>query len=171
MTEAPSAFVVRWLSAVPPAGAGRALDVAAGAGRHARRLASAGYTVFAVDRDLEVLRAGANAARAGRLHIRAWVADLERVPHLPSGFDLVVCTRYLQRTLVPSLRVAVRPDGLLLYETFTLGQLRHARGPRSPDHLLRPGELKEWFADWHVLEYEETETPDALARLAARRPH
>jgi hypothetical protein len=58
----------------------------------------------------------------------------------------------------------------VLYETFTVLQRRHPTGPRSPDHLLEPLELREMFAGWTELEYEEVFDPEAVARLAARKP-
>ena len=144
--------------------------MATGSGRHALLLAAAGYSVFAVDRDTGRLRAALAEAARRHVRVRVWAADLERSGLPPGQFDVVVCTRYLQRSLLPALGRAVRPGGLLLYETFTTGQCQYDRGPRSPDHLLRPGELRQSFAAWDVLEYEEVEAPDAVARLAARRP-
>jgi len=42
-------------------------------------------------------------------------------------------------------------------------------GPKSPDHLLEPGELRRRFDGFEVLFYEEVSAPEALARIAARR--
>ena len=56
----------------------------------------------------------------------------------------------------------------MLYETFTVGQRSHDWGPRSPEHLLTPGELLAEFADWDVWQYEERDTPAAEASLLAR---
>jgi hypothetical protein len=84
-------------------------------------------------------------------------------------FDVVVVTRYLQRDLFGALQAAVVPGGVVLYETFTVSQRRLGRGPTSPDHLLDAGELRARFAGFTVLSYEEVSTPDAVARLAARR--
>jgi hypothetical protein len=77
--------------------------------------------------------------------------------------------RYLQRDLWSALAGALAPGGTILYETFTEAQRMKGRGPTSPDHLLKPGELRMVFPDLEVLFYEETLEPDALARLAARR--
>jgi hypothetical protein len=99
-----------------------------------------------------------------------WATDLEYGVLPTSRFDLLVCTRYLQRNLFSALRDAIRPGGLVLYETFTVLQLRHHTGPRSRDHLLEPLELREAFAGWNELEYEEVDRPEAVARLAARKP-
>ena len=61
------------------------------------------------------------------------------------------------------------PGGVVLYETFTIAQREHGRGPTSPDHLLEPGELMRLFDGFEVLACEEALQPDAVARLAARR--
>jgi tellurite methyltransferase len=143
----------------------RALDVAMGRGRHAALLAAAGYATFGVDVKLDAVREA--VARAPGL--RAWCADLTMFPLPRERFDVVVVTRYLQRDLFGALRAAVVPGGVVLYETFTVSQRRLGRGPTSPDHLLDAGELRARFAGFTVLSYEEVSTPDAVARLAARR--
>ena len=48
-------------------------------------------------------------------------------------------------------------------------QVRHGRGPTSPDHLLEPGELRSLFEQFKVIFYEEVNEPEELARLVARR--
>src|SRR5947199_274038 len=67
-------------------------------------------------------------------------------------------------------RRAVVPGGVVLYETFTTLQRALGTGPTSPDHLLEPGELRARFDGWSVLAYEETRYPEAVARIATRRP-
>jgi SAM-dependent methyltransferase len=169
--DPPSAFVAAWLGrlarqAVPGR---RALDVAMGRGRHAQILARAGYEVFGVDWQLDAVRDAVARGRLRGLVVHGWVADLTR-QLLPRGrFDLVVVTRYLQRDLFPSIRGAVVPGGVVLYETFTERQPVLGWGPRSPEHLLKPYELRDAFADFDVLFYEEVEAPEAVARLVARR--
>jgi hypothetical protein len=73
--------------------------------------------------------------------------------------------------LFPALRDAIKPGGIVLYETFTVSQRQHGTGPRSPDHLLKPLELRGIFSGWTELEYEEVDEPEALARLAAQKPN
>ncbi len=169
----PSPFVVQWvprIAADTSASPGSALDVAMGRGRHVTTLGAAGYTVYGVDVDLERVRdARARAAHAA-CSLRAWCADLTVVPLPRERFDLVLVARYLQRDLFSSLGAAVKPGGVVLYETFTVRQLRHGRGPTSGDHLLQPGELARGFESFDVLFYEECDEPEAVARVVARRP-
>jgi len=166
-----SEFVVRWARAIADATPHprRALDIAMGRGRHARPLADAGFRVFGVDRRLDAVRDGMARAAADGVVVRGWCADLTRSP-LPRGwFAVVVVTRYLQRDLFPAIGEALAPGGVLLYETFTEAQRDLGRGPTSPDHLLKPGELPKAFEGLELLSYEEVSEPDALARVAARR--
>jgi SAM-dependent methyltransferase len=166
-----SEFVVRWTgalaTAVPPPR--RALDVAMGRGRHARLLARSGFRVFGVDAHFDAVRDAVARAAGEGTTVRGWCADLTRSP-LPRGwFALVVVTRYLQRDLFPAIAASLAPGGVLLYETFTEAQRALGRGPSSPEHLLRPGELRAAFSDLELLFYEEASGPEAVARLVARR--
>lgn len=134
----PSPWIVHWSPRLRAGGA--VLDVACGSGRHVRFLLDRGHRVTAVDRDAEAL---AELPRDPRLEVVR--ADLENGPW-PFGdrrFDGVVVVRYLWRPLLPRLVEALAPGGLLLYETFALGQQRLGR-PRNPDFLLRPAELLEF---------------------------
>jgi tellurite methyltransferase len=147
----------------------RALDIAMGRGRHALTLARAGFVTFGVDNDFDVVRETLYAARDAGTPIFAWCADLTMCPLPDARFDLIVVTRYLQRDLFPAIRGAVRPGGVVLYETFTIHQPALGWGPASPDHLLREGELRGYFEDFEIVFYEETSAPEAVARLVARR--
>jgi SAM-dependent methyltransferase len=169
--DLPSDFVVRWSAklagdARPPK---RALDVAMGRGRHTAALASAGYLVFGVDLRLEAVRDAVRRAATTHVDLLAWVADLTR-PALPTGrFELIVVARYLDRRLFPAIRDALSPGGVVVYETFTERQRELGRGPTSPDHLLKPGELRSLFGGFDVLFYEEVAAEEAVARIVARR--
>ncbi|HEY5762344.1 MAG TPA: methyltransferase domain-containing protein [Rhodocyclaceae bacterium] len=130
-----SPWVMRWAASLP-AGA-RVLDLACGSGRNARWLAAQGFVVRAVDRDAEAL-----AGLAGVPGISTRQADLEGAPWPLVGetFDAVVVCRYLHRPLFPQILATVTPGGLLIYETFMLGNEQYGR-PSRPEFLLAPGEL------------------------------
>src|SRR5262245_25825827 len=190
----PSPFVIQWVPYVAARVRPRpsALDVATGAGRHLPVLAAAGFRPFGVDIALDDLQ---EARRQTVVPAAVWCADLTGTLLPGNRFDLVLVTRYLQRTLFQALKSAVVPGGFVLYETFTTRQLAHDTGPRSPAHLLETGELRHRFvhargggtigdrSDSHldadvelillprfeVLFYEECDTPEAVARLVARR--
>lgn len=81
-------------------------------------------------------------------------------------------TNYLWRPLLPKLVQSVAPGGLLVYETFALGQQSVGR-PSNPQFLLAPGELLAAVAgELRVLGYEdgfEDGAPRFVQRIAAVR--
>ncbi len=102
-------------------------------------------------------------------------ADLEGGDWPLAGrvFDRVVVTNYLWRPLFPALVRSVAPGGLLLYETFALGNEVLGR-PRNPDFLLRRNELIEHVRpELDVVAFEDvSETKPTAAvrqRIVARR--
>lgn len=145
--EEPSTWVRRWAHLVPSGAT--VLDVACGSGRHLRWFAERGCTVTGIDRD-----AAATAPLRSIADIRT--ADIENGPWpLPGArFDAVVCTNYLWRALLPTLVDSVATDGVLLYETFALGNESVGK-PSNPDFLLRPGELLEAARGLRVVAYED----------------
>lgn len=157
----PSAWIRRFAPLIAPHAA--VLDVACGDGRHARWLAARGHPVVGIDRDAAALA----ALRADGID-KLICADLENAPWpLPGArFPAVIVTNYLWRPLFAALRDSVAAGGLLLYETYALGQeaLGH---PRNPDFLLRPGELLQQFPApaWHVIAYEDGYDPAPRSRV------
>ena len=151
----PSAWVRRWAPLVRAGGP--VLDVACGSGRHALLFAALGHPVDAVDRDPAAI-----AALAAQVGIRALCADIEGGPWPYAGrqYAGVVVTNYLHRPLFDLLIAALEPDGVLIYETFSLGQAKYGR-PRNPAHLLLPGELLEMArGKLRVLAFEDVEEPE-----------
>jgi len=135
----PSGWVLRFAGLIP-AGA-PVLDVACGAGRHARLLARRGHPVTAVDIDGDALRN--LAGLPGRLPgIEVLHRDLETLPwpFAPESFAGIVITNYLHRAHFPALAGTLMPGGVLIMETFAAGNERLGR-PRNPEFLLAPGEL------------------------------
>lgn len=162
----PSPWVVRWASLIRPGG--EVLDLACGAGRHARHLAAQGFEVCAVDRD-PALFPGPPAG------VTLVGADLEAGPWPFAGrrFDAIVATNYLHRPLLPVLVDSLEPGGILVYETFARGNERFGK-PSNPDFLLAPGELLEAVRGrLRVVAYEDlvvtVPRPAAVQRLCARR--
>ncbi|MEO7157476.1 MAG: rhodanese-like domain-containing protein [Vicinamibacterales bacterium] len=153
---------------------GKVLDVACGKGRHALLLASAGFNVYAIDRDPDKIAFLRSTADRLSLRLAASVIDLETdpPPQLPlSDFDAVVVFNYLHRALMPVLRNAVKPGGRIFYETFTTAQA--ARGhPRNPDFLLANGELAALLKPFTILRAREGEFDHRFvaSAVAERRP-
>jgi SAM-dependent methyltransferase len=136
MSGNPSQWVQRYAPLIRPEG--RVLDLACGGGRHALLLAAMGFQVEAVDRDAEAV--AALGAREPRIATR--VADLEGGPWPYYGcvFDGIVVSNYLYRPLLPQIMNALDVNGVLIYETFMVGNERFGK-PSNPAFLLRQGEL------------------------------
>lgn len=179
------ASIVRELLPLLPRGP--ALDLACGVGRHTLLLAMRGQHVTAVDWSsvaLDILEARGHAARmpvhrasaidgkqrATHRGIGLWQTDIERVKLPEQSFELVLCIQYLQRSLFPQISRALRPGGVLLFETFTRAQLEFAGGPRNSEHLLEMGELRIAFPELRVLFYRELRAGQGIASLLAQKP-
>lgn len=137
-------------------------------------LAERGLTVTALDSSAEALDQLHSEATRRALAIETRQVDLEITPRLPTAcFDVVLLFFYLQRSLLPHLREAVRPGGLAVLRTFSSAG-PFPGGPKNPDFVLRPGELLETFAGWDILRHEEGLEPSSkggsLAGIVARRP-
>ena len=149
----PAAFLVEHHHLLPERG--RGLDVAMGTGRNALYLASLGYEVTGIDvSGVAVERCREEAERRG-LRIEAVQADLGSY-RLPSeAYDVIIDFYYLQRELAPALVAALRPGGVLVFESFTTEQRRFGWGPQQEEFLLRPGELRTLFPNLEELVYRE----------------
>jgi tellurite methyltransferase len=179
------ASIVRELLPILPSGP--ALDIACGTGRHSLFLAARGQHVTAVDFSsvaLDTLEARARgthtpvrrsssipaAGRYLRDGLELIQANLEETQLPERRFDLIICIQYLQRSLFSQMARALRPDGVLLMETFTRAQLEFTGGPRNPEFLLDTGELRDAFPELCVLFYRELRAGQGIASLLARRP-
>jgi SAM-dependent methyltransferase len=164
----PAAWLVAHAHLLPRSGT--ALDIACGRGRHALWLAGRGLRVRALDRERTVLGALAEEARVRGLPVDTELLDLEAVGGVirPLSADVIVVVHYLHRPLLPELVAALRPGGVLVYETFTLAQASRGK-PTNPDYLLTPGELRRLVAPLTVLAEREGDFDGRLvASIVAR---
>lgn len=169
--DTPSDWITRFAPSIPR---GEILDLACGRGRHARMLAALGHPVLAVDRDAAAL---AQAAGHGITPLQLELEAGAAWPFERDRFAAIVVTNYLHRPLFPNLLASVAPGGLLIYETFALGNERFGK-PSNPDFLLAPGELLNWVQSdanhsWHVIVYEdgyvEQPKPAMVQRICAAK--
>jgi len=157
-------------------GPGLALDVACGPGRNALHLAERGHRVLAVDVSRVVLLRLARKVRRRKLPVWPVQADLGRFGLPADCLDLVVDVHFLERTLFPVIRRALRPGGLLVFGTFTTREVDLFGRDLPRRLLLEPGELRQAFASFEILRYEEDvyrrcgDRRRAMARLIARKP-
>jgi SAM-dependent methyltransferase len=161
MAQAISEWVLRW---APLVGRGPVLDLACGDGRHSRYFLGKGFEVHAVDRDPRLIEG-----------VRFLQADLENGAPWPLAgqrFGAIVVTNYLYRPLFAVIAQSLAADGVLIYETFMVGNEKLGR-PSNPDFLLKKGELLEVFADLQVIAFEqglvERPKPAVIQRLCAIR--
>ena len=166
-SDLPSPFIIEWVQRLARPG-GKALDLAAGRGRHVDVLATSGYRTFAVDRDITALSIAKRRAADRGQAVSCWCADITATGLPPHTFDAIVVTRYLERGLCATIAQSLAPGGCVFYETFTEAQRAWGRGPTSPRHLLVTGELPQLFAGLEPVFYDEVDAPDAVARLVAR---
>ncbi len=148
---------------------GRALDVAAGAGRVALWWAARGLESLAVDVSPVALRLVREAAERAGLRLATRELDLER-ESLPDGpFAAISVFHYLQRDLFPRLCETLAPGGVLVCEIATVRNLERNPKP-SARFLLQPAELRDLCAGLELVSYsEEWRSGRFVARALARR--
>ena len=133
-SDQPSDWVRRFAALVPP---GEVLDLACGHGRPARVFAATGRRVLAVDRDADAL---ASIVVEGVTTLQSDLEDGSPWPFEAKRFSGIVITNYLHRPLFPLIFDSLADDGILLVETFAVGNEQFGK-PSNPDFLLAPGEL------------------------------
>lgn len=154
----PARFLVQQLPYLPK---GRVLDVASGTGRHALFLASLGYQVDAIDRDIQALAQLSSTAQARNFTgVTTQMVDLELPPpHDPNlgqdVYDVILVFFYLTRPLFPHIIDALKPGGVLLYETFLIDNHLHYQRPRRSEFCLAHNELIDLISDLRILHYDE----------------
>lgn len=159
----PSPWVVRHAQSIPARG--KVLDLACGSGRHARFLAGLGYPVLAVDRDAEAL-AGVSTIKG--ITTRQLDLEGEEWPLAGQVFDGIVVTNYLWRPRLPDVLALLAPGGVLIYETFMVGNAAYGK-PSNPAFLLLAGELRQLAAAAGLREVEYAEGYVASPKPAMRQ--
>ncbi|WP_313950530.1 class I SAM-dependent methyltransferase [Accumulibacter sp.] len=147
------------------------LDLACGEGRHSRLLASLGHQVEAVDRNPQAL-----ASVQGLRRVSVLQADLEAGvwPYCGRAFAGIVVTNYLFRPRIEQLLDSLADPGVLIYETFMVGNERYGK-PSNPEFLLHSQEMLGWVQQraWRVIAFEEGQIdiprPAMVQRLCAAR--
>ncbi len=117
----------------------QALDIACGMGRHTKYLVSQGFDVDALD-----VSSVAIASLQGLEHINAMEVDFDSYVLPKEKYDLIVCTYYLERRLFPQMIAALKPNGIIIMETFLHDEINE-RQPSNPAFMLNEGELEAYF--------------------------
>jgi SAM-dependent methyltransferase len=138
---------MRWAHLIPAQA--HVLDVACGSGRHMQYLQTQGFHVLGVDRD-------ENALNLAKSFGDTLCADLENDPWPLSGrqFDAVVVTNYLWRSGFSDVLASLKPQGVLIYETFAQGNETVGK-PSREEFLLAHGELLQMCQHMRIVAFED----------------
>ena len=126
-----------------------ALDVACGNGRHSKYLVSLGFEVDTLDISSVAIEQLQDTA-----HINAIEVDFDTYTLKKNSYDLIVCTYFLERKLFPQMLEALKPNGIILMETFVAHE-DNGRKATNPSFRLKEGELKMYFEKHCELIYLE----------------
>ena len=153
---------------------GLILDAACGTTSTGRYLAARGWRVLAVDVSLAALQLAHSRARKEHLPISFAVMDLMNPWFPPVHFDVILKLYFLSRPLWKHYREALKPGGLLFFETYL------SEKGNDPARYLQTQELRQAFTDWEIIHYLEAERQvrshngvDGMrwsAQLVARKP-
>jgi 2-polyprenyl-3-methyl-5-hydroxy-6-metoxy-1,4-benzoquinol methylase len=134
--------------------AGCALDLACGLGGNALLLAQHGLAVWAWDSSAVAIDKVSQLAQTQNLSIQTELRDVVVSPPTPDSFDVITVSRFLERSLAAALIAALKPGGLLFYQTFTAIKAQSG-GPSNPAYLLADNELLHLFAGLRLRVYRE----------------
>ncbi|ARN74043.1 class I SAM-dependent methyltransferase [Oceanicoccus sagamiensis] len=143
------------LHLLPPSG--KSLDLACGLGANALLLAEQGMDSYAWDTSAVALEKLRGFAAEQQHSIHTEQRDVEQQPPEPNSFDIIVVSQFLYRPIFPALIAALKPNGLLFYQTFHQHKI-DPQGPSNPDYLLASNELLRLLQPLELLFYREDGT-------------
>jgi len=135
--------------------AGIALDLACGRGGNAMLLAETGLTTSAWDLSSVAIADLQTRAQVAGLSIDCCETDVTTDPPAAAFFDVIVVSYFLERSLCETLQQALRPGGLMFYQTF-MGEQRGGHGPKNPQYRLKSNELLNLFRGLKLIYYDES---------------
>jgi tellurite methyltransferase len=167
MGKDPVPFLVQHLDLLPK---GKVLDVAMGEGRNGVYLATKGFRVIGLDISPRGLEKAQKLAAEQRVVIETKAVDLEQYRLEPDSYEVVLCTYYLQRDLVPQIKAALKSGGVAVIETYNTDYLKY--NPRfRREWALERNELLDWFKDFKVLRYQAIDDgKEAYSSIIAQKP-
>jgi SAM-dependent methyltransferase len=175
---APSDWVKRFISLIPQTEKGYVLDLACGSGRHSKIALDHGYQVLAVDLNISPileLKQSLPIHLQNRLQVLELDLEAPDFPLLPEGYSIngVMVTNYLYRPHIQQLLDLILPSGVIIYETFALGNEQFGK-PSNPAFLLQKDELWQYIQarnDFSVVSFEqgylERPKPAMIQRICA----
>lgn len=133
---------------------GSALDLASGFGANAIFLATHGLKVTALDISSVAIEKLNAFAGCHQLAIQAKQEAITVASLHPSSFDVIVIHRFLDRSLSDAIIDALKPSGLLFYQTFTRLKV-NTEGPNNPVYLPDSNELLQLFSPLRTVFYRD----------------
>tara|TARA_R110002050_G_scaffold269917_2_gene412496 strand:- start:29328 stop:29897 length:570 start_codon:yes stop_codon:yes gene_type:complete len=133
---------------------GKALDLACGQGGNAVLLAKAGLEVSAWDVSPVAISQLQDFTALNKIGINSQVRDVLASPPEANSLDVLVVSFFLDRGVCNSLLAALRPGGLLFYQTYCQ-QKTEQQGPSNVSFLLADNELLDLFSGMKLRVYRE----------------
>ena len=151
----PNDFLRESVSHLNPGG--KVLCLAEGEGRNAVFLASAGFTVTAVDFSQAGKDKALKLAEKHRVTIQYELADLNDYDMGQDRWDGIVCIFShtplpIRKHLLDNIPDALRPGGVFIAEGYNKGQLAYSTGgPKDEDQMFSLEEFQTTFANFDRL--------------------
>lgn len=145
----PISFIRNNLKLLPK---GKVLDIAMGEGRNGVYLAANGFEVEGIDISEVGLKKAHQLAEQNNTKITTRVVDLENAQLEKDKYDVVLCTYYMQRNLIPQMKAAVKKGGVVVFETYNEDYLKYRKF--NPKWALKHNELLELFKDFKIIRYQ-----------------
>ena len=150
----PVPFLVEAIGRLVP---GKALCLAAGAGRNAIHLSESGFSVTAVDISPSGLAWCRRLAMESGLSLETIEADLTVFDFREDHWDLETNFYYYEPSVFPRIAISLKRGGHFLFQTYSKAQKNHKWGPKDPKHLVEPEQLWKFFSDWYQDCFAEVE--------------
>ncbi len=145
-------LVTRFCHLVPPGQP--VVDVAMGTGRDLFVFAERGSFCCGLERSWEAIETARRLAAERGVDIAPVFGDAYHLPFKKRSVGGLLVFYFLVREFMADLVSLLRPNGILMYETFLKTQNTFDR-PRNPDFLLDDGELIGYFPELELIFYEE----------------
>ena len=148
---------------------GKALDVAMGEGRNGVYLATQGFDVTGLDISEKGLEKAHALAAKNNVKIKTQVVDLETVEFEPDSYDLIICTYYMNRGLFKKFYDALKPEGMVLVETYNIDYLKYREF--NAKWALNTNELLDIFKGMRIHRYRDyDDAREAYSSIIAQKP-
>ncbi len=138
---------------------GKSLDLACGLGGNALRMAELGFNSHAWDISDSAINKVQEFAQERHLTLSTKQCDISQSEQqnkmVKESFDVIIVGHFLLREIMPSLISALRPGGLIFYQTFVEESDCNNSGPKNNNFRLKNNELLKLFSGLSLRYYRE----------------